>query len=156
MKRLLLLPAFILGCSFACDLPHEEIEGFKLGCPYTGDLSAGTTKDHHEKIVTYEQRLENSFFDSAEITVVEGTIESLTLSKTFHDLNRLKEDRTQLWKSLNERWGDAVVMGDNEGLILYVNNNPQSQYLNAIVVMSTFIESAGILQTIYSSKPLND
>lgn len=95
MKFLLLLPALMFGLSFACDQPHEEIEGIKMGCPYTGDLSLGTPKNKDNnrddaKTMIYEQRLENSLFDSAEIEVIDGKIESIVLSKIFYDLATLK------------------------------------------------------------------
>lgn len=152
MKRLLLLPALILGLSFACDQPYEEIEGFKLGCPYVGNLSAGTVKNDDEKIMVYEQRLENSFFDTAEIEVLEGNIESISLIKIFDNLTTLQKDRATLFESLDEKYGEAVVVGNNESLIIYVNKAPRSESLGSILGMSTFLESAGILKITYASK----
>lgn len=155
MKRLLLLPILILGLSFACNQPFEEVEGIKIGCPYTGGLSTGTPKNEDPQITVYEQRLENSFFDTAEIEVVAGKVESISLSKIFHDLASLKKGRDILFTSLNEKWGDAIVLGDNESLIIYVNKSPKSEYLDSVMVMSSFIESAGILQATYTSKALS-
>lgn len=155
MKHLLLVPALLLGFSFACDQPYEEIEGIKMGCPYMGDSSQGTTKNDDERITVYEQRLENSLFDSVEIEVMEGNIENLSFSKIFHNLDALKKDRAALFDSLDQRWGEAVVLGDNETLIIYVNKKPNSEYLGSILVMSSFTESAGILQVTYTSKTLS-
>lgn len=156
MKRLFLMPVFFWGLSFACDQSYEEIEGIKIGCPYTGDSSLGVSKNDDEKIIVYEQRLENSLFDSVEMEVMEGNIESLSFSKTFHDLGTLQKERDILFDSLDQRWGKAVVLGDNETLIVYVNKNPNSEYLGSILVMSSFIESAGILQVTYSSEKLSN
>ncbi|UNM97330.1 hypothetical protein MMG00_05635 [Ignatzschineria rhizosphaerae] len=154
MKRLFLLPVLIFGFSLACDQPYEEIEGIKIGCPYIGDLSKGTLKEDDERVTLYEYRLENSFFDSAEIEVVEGKIEGLSLLKIFNNLEALKRDRGILLGSLDKKWGEGVVIGDNEGLIVYVNKKPNSEYLGSIMVLSSFIESAGIFRVAYTSKLL--
>lgn len=155
MKRLLLLPVLILGLSFACNQPYEEIEGIKIGCPYIGDVSIGTPKEDDETITVYEKRLENSFFDSVEIEVLDGNVESISLIKIFHDLASLQKDRAILFEDLDKKWGDAVVMGNNEGLIVYVNKTPRSESLGSILGMSTFMESAGILKVSYNSKLLS-
>lgn len=154
MKRLLLLPFLMLGFSLACDAPYEEIEGIKIGCPYPEELSNGTFKEDG-KTTLFERSLENSFFDSAEIEVLEGNVEGISLSKIFSDLEELKKERSALFESLDEKWGKAVVMGNNESLIVYVNKTPRSEYLDSIVVMSSVLESTGILRVSYTSKKLS-
>lgn len=154
MKRLLLLPFLMLGFSLACDAPYEEIEGIKIGCPYPEELSNGTFNEDG-KTILFERSLENSFFDSAEIEVLEGNVEGISLSKIFSDLEELKKERSALFESLDEKWGKAVVMGNNESLIVYVNKTPRSEYLDSIVVMSSVLESTGILRVSYTSKKLS-
>ena len=133
----------------------RKIEGIKIGCPYIGDVSIGTPKEDDETITVYEKRLENSFFDSVEIEVLDGNVESISLIKIFHDLASLQKDRAILFEDLDKKWGDAVVMGNNEGLIVYVNKTPRSESLGSILGMSTFMESAGILKVSYNSKLLS-
>lgn len=156
MKRVLLLLVLLFGVSFACDQSCETIEGIKIGCPYDGDFSAGVVKEDNAKVTIYERSLENSFFDSAIIEVMDGKVESVSLSKILNDLDILKKEREGLFESLDHQWGKGGVIGDNEALIIYVNKTPRSEYLASIIVMSSFIESAGILQVTYASKQLSD
>src|SRR5699024_6276367 len=105
MKRVLLLLVLLFDVSFACDQSYETIEGIKIGCPYDGEFSAGVDKEDNAKVTIYERSLENSFFDSAIIEVMDGKVESVSLSKIFNDLDILKKEREGLFKSLDHQWG---------------------------------------------------
>lgn len=139
MKRLLVLPLFILGIAVACDQPHEEVFGIKIGCPVEDinnfneyidlDLEIGGANVFHLPLLS-----NGSFFDSANILVINGAVEGLILRASGFSFD--PEIMDELIESLTNRWGagDIVDRGNKAGINYAFNVSDMESPLSIILV----------------------
>lgn len=149
MKRLLMLPLLLLGLSFACDQPHEEVAGYKIGCPFHGDESDMILDPDNKGILIQEMPLIDDFFNSVRIEVLNGNIEGASFSKEYNNDSLKKEDLELLTLAMKNKWGDVEELSENE---FFVIKKPSSDVLSHIFIQN----EDGRVSIVYSSWNLND
>lgn len=108
MRKLILTLSLLLSFSFACESKYDEVVGVKIGCPISGQMDVIVEQDGNF-FLKYP-----GLFDVGVVLVSERAVESVILSKSYN-LNyqnqfvvgdRLAEDLTGIFSSLNSRWGE--------------------------------------------------
>lgn len=129
MKRLLLLPALLLGLSFACDQPYEEVAGYKIGCTYQEEGFEKSVDREDGNVVYYFGEREIGPFDNVNITTLNGDIAivNMYIDPSYFLDNKIVLD---LSKSMEERWG-AFHVGEYG---IYENNSPKSNTLGFVSI----------------------
>lgn len=159
--RFFLLSFLLFSFVFACDFPHEEVGGYKIGCPYEGN--GKLKQDSSVKI--FEEKLDGVFFETAEIALLNGNIEKITFTTFYNDSSQsfkkiadFSKDRDALISSISEKWGDYKELDVGGGTALYTIRDPKSDVLNSVFViqMPDSAYSTIALSITYSSKKLND
>lgn len=153
--RFFLLPFLLFSFVFACDFPHEEVGGYKIGCPHEGNGTLKNEEGQDKNVQVFEEKLDGSFFEHVEISVLNGNIEGLIFRKTYTDVGDLVTDQLSTLSSLGDRWGDYEIFG-SDTMQTYMFENPNSDVLNEVTVMSLFMPSISSINVIYESKKLNE
>lgn len=104
MKKLLLTLLLLSSFSFACDLPHEEIAGIKIGCPLS---EQGYPNQESININNL------GFFDYGNINQSNDHATNLTITKEYvvtnNDLSTVmplvNSDLKVILQELSSRWG---------------------------------------------------
>ena len=163
--RFFLLPFLLFSFVFACDLPHEEVGGYKIGCTYEGNGELKESVKNDEGIQVFEEKLTDGFFETAEIAVLKGNIEKITFNVFYGDSNLFikktddfLKDRDSLIASVSERWGDYETVDLGEGTMMYSINYPKSEIVNNILIaqMPSYAYGFVGLSITYSSKKITD
>lgn len=114
MKRLLLLPILMLGLSFACDQPYEEVAGIKIGCPLKEikDIRAFTSIDSPSRWTdSYVKALpKGSFFEGVRVTVSGDNVIGVDLVKAGVLSDK---DMSDLTEEMSLRWGGIIPVDDS-------------------------------------------
>lgn len=155
MKRLLLLPVLMLGLSFSCDQPHEEVAGIKIGCPFSG--SKGSLKSDNDRpgILTQELKLKDSFFETVRIDVLEGNIEGLTFSKHYQGHQEMGKDFEAVSIALKDKWGETREI-KTDGLNSFSIDSPKSNNLDSVFIFNLYDYSGGSISVSYVSKNITE
>lgn len=138
MKRLLVLPILMLGLSFACDQPYEEVFGIKIGCSVEGINNFNEYTDLDLEIdganVFHLPLNDGNFFDSANILVINGGVEGLILRASGFSFD--PEIMDELIESLTNRWGAGGIVdrGNKAGINYAFNVSDIDSPLSAILV----------------------
>lgn len=126
MKRLLLLPILLMGLTFACDQPHEDVRGYKIGCPLElhKDMKFKSKKDAVEiyTVANYED-----IYTDVSLYVLNGNLEKVNLNTSIITDTESRITKDALLKNLNARWGkfDIEDRGDViSGEISPIKNKP--------------------------------
>lgn len=144
MKRLLMLPLLLLGLSFACDQPHEEVAGVKIGCPLNKNIEYKEVMDLYEGKIGYRELSKDSFFEIEGTFYRDGVIEGVTLGTGDKDVNQ--SDYTLMIESMEDRWGKPLLQEDGETSIALFTNN-RSDIIK--MVAASFSKPSGPLVVVY-------
>lgn len=156
MKKLLLLPALILGFSFACDQPYEEIAGIKIGCPYEGNLALGYKDKDDDQIIHFSERMKDGFFDRVKIKVLDGNVEEISFLNLSKDHDDIKSGGDALFEALNERWGNADITQELNIETVYSFKNMDDSILYEIFAKRVLMEPVSSMTVVYTSKKMKD
>ncbi len=129
MKRLLMLPLLLLGLSFACDQPHEEIAGYKIGCQYH-DEGFDKWSDKKDSNIAYFSGKKNiGPFDHVDITTLKGNIAIINM---YIDPSYYLDESiiSDISKSMDERWGQFRI-GEYG---IYENNKPRGGVIGRVSI----------------------
>lgn len=105
--RIILGFILALSVSFACDQPHEEVGGYKIGCPFD-DKAGFELKESANGIDTYKLKEPSGFFNNVEISVINGSAEGIYFEKEYEIgiVDHLNDEKIVL-ESLEKRWGES-------------------------------------------------
>ena len=126
MKRLALLIVLSLSFAFGCDVPHESIASYDMGCKYTADNG----KSYSDPAVKYYlQEKEVYPFDTVEITTLNDEIAVINM---YIDPNYYLDDQvvSDVSRKMEERWGSFFK--DEYGI--YVNKAPKSEVVGRVSI----------------------
>lgn len=163
MKKILIGIFLSLSFSLACDKPHEEIGGFKLGCSAKEQNLKDVTKGRTPPTILFDSLYRSDdvvFFDFVEADVNDGVIETLGFEKSYTlTLRNLRVEKSRIIKDINfviealeKRWGSAdkkeidkfLRLADidstwmnkiEDGAIIKVENSPVVS--NVIILISS-------------------
>lgn len=155
MKRLILLPVLMLGLSFACDQPYEEVGGIKIGCPYSVEFKSALSDEVNTRIETFKKTLNDSFFTGVDLDVLDGNIEKVSFTKSYEDLRQMNEELESILVVLSERWG-KYYSTDSAGAKIFAIRNPNSEILYGISIIQVSSGRFGTNSITYFSKKFND
>lgn len=152
MKRLLVLPILMLGLSFACDQPYEEVAGYKIGCPLENDKGL-KLKEKKEGIETYQKELKGVFFETEDVGVLNGNIETISFTRYQESSYDLEKDMEVFLDALTERWGQGE---SKKGDITKLSTieNPKGELLDSISIMEFYSPGLNMATVTYSSKKI--
>ena len=144
MKRLFLLPALMLGLSFACDQPYEEVAGIKIGCPLedNGDFKEMVVIEATNSTLYQKER--TGIFNVIYVTTIDGIVESAIFGVN-NGAAVDKEIAQDLFLSLENRWGKFEKLSESEYTVI-----PNSAVLGRIDY--TYVPGEVVL--VYDSKIL--
>lgn len=105
--RIILGFILALSVSFACDQPHEEVGGYKIGCPFENN-DIFELKESANGIDTYKLKEPRGFFNNVEISVINGISEGIYFEKEYEIgvVEHLNDEKIVL-ESLEKRWGES-------------------------------------------------
>lgn len=108
--RILLGFILALSVSFACDQPHEEVGGYKIGCPF--DDKAGFNLDETDASgkLSYYSKIKDGLFNVVVIATLDGLIEYVELGVDGRVIPQ--KDADSIMHSLAKRWGDPVEVSN--------------------------------------------
>lgn len=150
MKRLLLLPVLMLGISFACDQPYEEVAGIKIGCPI------GSSVDYREYDsggqiygggAVFRKLKGDNFFQSEVVLSLDGVVEGIILGTG--DDSATEEDFRALVESMEGRWGESMIKDNYSGSSAFFFNH-DSQIIEMIGV--SFSKGKKSLTSVYRTQ----
>lgn len=150
MKRLLLFPVLMLGLSFACDQPYEEVAGIKIGCPL-GDSDGYKGYFWGERLYggdSHVKSLDDGGIFTVQIVLsIDGVAEGVILgSRDGVD----EEVFSVLTKSLEERWGKPSLSDDSWNSTIVAFKKPNSEVVTNIIAGHD--KKDGSVRLLYQSK----
>ncbi|WP_077929207.1 hypothetical protein [Wohlfahrtiimonas populi] len=150
--RFLLGIILALSVSFACDQPHEEVGGYKIGCylnPAKMPYDKGSS-DENIRVLSNNNLPSNSFFQVVVTTLLFGNIEKIQFSRSYPDYTQLSKDRLVLLNAINDRWGEYQEISPN----VYLFGNIDSPVLDHIVIDESL--NSNTLSIVYISKKIEE
>lgn len=164
-----LLPALLLGLSFACERPHEEVYKIKIGCPYGESTEDFKAREYLSGVLFSQLPLEQEFFETVDIDILNGNIERLTFSKSYtsnleaddkyHTASRalIEADYRDISDDLIAQFGDASEFKVDMFHLLTIKE-PKSNILNYIAIMSIYdySEGVGTIEVFFVSNTLKE
>lgn len=111
--RYLLSLFLVAGISFACDLPYEDIRGYKVGCPIQ-DNSGLKLESQEAELSKYSFFADNDIYYKQDINTINGNIEEVRLVTDFDR----EIDKNSFISKLDSRWGGVESLDVEGGIIL--------------------------------------
>lgn len=155
MRKLIVLPTLLLGLSFACERPHEEVYKIKIGCPYGENTEDFKAQEYFSGVSFSKFSLEKGLFETVDIDILNGNIEGLTFSKSYTSnleaddkyhtasLALIEADYRDISANLIGQFGDASEFKTDMFHLLMIKE-PKSNILNHIAIMSIYDYSEGV------------
>lgn len=155
--RILLGLVLALSVSLACDQPHEEVGGYKIGCPFEDKTGFSSQPIGSGKGVSaYSLNLKDSFFDTVDVRELNGNIEELTFRAAYPNLSGMYEDKESLLELVGKKWGKYEEIEISDDLRMYSVREPNSDHLDSVIVIESISGSLGVLSISYPSKVIVD
>lgn len=140
----------MLGLSFACDQPYEEVAGIKIGCPL------GSSTDYRKYTAAKDmfgggavfRNIDNlNPFNVEVILSIDGVVEGLMLMTPENAVS--KEDFYALVSSMKDRWGKPEIA---EAQYSMAASFPKIESGVLSSVGALFKEMSGEIMVIYRSQ----
>lgn len=174
--RLLLSFILTLSLSLACDQPYEEVEGYKIGCPFDFAVSDGDGKSIDENLTSYSLKdegiqkkllpmpINDVGFQKAlpariSVYVMGGNIEGATFHRTYDDAHIIQNDIKFILSSIKDMWGGEYEYKKAEDLRFtsYSIRDIKSEILDNVIIWKLWSHHGhGFLSISFVSKKMQN